>query len=399
MEAISIAYWSTGLTLAAASSYGDSEDIGGAAAQGDSRADAASGEVTMRRALVLAGGGARGSFQVGMLLELVIKQKLDFHILRGVSVGALNSAFLAQAETDPPNKSLRNLQGQVRKLRNLWRDDINRNHDVYGDRSGFAGLALGADSLYSIKPLWEKMKKHIDVKAMRKSKRDFAVGTVSLVSGEYREFAPAAKDFLRRVLASASIPVAFPFVKFERDDEDDVLVDGGARNITPLSSAFSANPPPDEIYVLLTSRLIRQQGDLENGAVMPQTFEQWDDNFLGTKVNGLDVLKRTIDILTDEIYIDDLRGALDWNTVLDALARLESALGSQSNSSAVKSARANLAKTLGAVKKRRVPIKVLAPRVWYGEDNSSTEFSRGRIADAIEHGKKIAANPNLWVVK
>lgn len=353
----------------------------------------------MRRALVLAGGGARGSFQVGMLLELIIKQKLDFHILRGVSVGALNSAFLAQADSDPPNKSLQNLKGQVRKLRNLWRDEINENHDVYAERSGFAGLALGADSLYSIKPLWEKMKDHIEVKDIKKSKRDFAVGTVSLVSGEYREFAPTDKHFLQRILASASIPVVFPFVKFEKDGEKDVLVDGGVRNITPLSSAFSANPPPDEIYVLLTSRLIRQQGDLEDGAVKPQKFEQWDDNFLGTKVNGLDVLKRTIDILTDEIYIDDLRGALDWNTTLDALARLEAALGSQSNSSAVRSARLNLAKTLVKVKKRRVPIKVLAPREWYGDDNSSTEFSRRRIADAIEHGKKIAANPNLWVVK
>jgi predicted acylesterase/phospholipase RssA len=332
-----------------------------------------------------------------MLLELVIKQRLDFHILRGVSVGALNSAFLAQADSDPPNKSLRNLQAQVRKLRNLWRDEIHDNHDVYGERSGFAGLALGADSLYSIKPLWEKLKRHIDVKDIRKSKRDFAVGTVSLTSGEYEEWTPAAKGFLRRILASASIPVVFPFVDFE--DERDVLVDGGARNITPLSSAFSAKPPPDEIYVLLTSRVMRNQGDLDKGAVMPQKYDQWDDNFLGTKVNGIDVLKRTIDILTDEIYLDDLRGALDWNTLLAALGRLDGALDNQANSAAVKTARKNLEKKLQEVKKRPVPIKVLAPREWYGDDNSSTEFSRRRIADAIEHGKKIAANPNLWVVK
>ena len=40
----------------------------------------------MARALVLGGGGARGAFQVGMLLELVGTKQLDFTILRGVSV-------------------------------------------------------------------------------------------------------------------------------------------------------------------------------------------------------------------------------------------------------------------------------------------------------------------------
>ncbi|MBI3469491.1 MAG: patatin-like phospholipase family protein, partial [Planctomycetes bacterium] len=55
----------------------------------------------MKRALVLAGGGARGAYQVGMLQELVVNQGLDFTIIRGVSVGALNAAFLAQAPTKP----------------------------------------------------------------------------------------------------------------------------------------------------------------------------------------------------------------------------------------------------------------------------------------------------------
>ena len=72
----------------------------------------------MRRALVLAGGGARGAFQVGMLEELVINQEIDFDIIRGVSVGALNAAFLAQASTQ--GNSLQNLKDAVGKLRELW---------------------------------------------------------------------------------------------------------------------------------------------------------------------------------------------------------------------------------------------------------------------------------------
>ena len=51
----------------------------------------------MNRALILGGGGARGAYQVGMLDVLVNELELDFQIMRGVSIGALNAAFLAQA--------------------------------------------------------------------------------------------------------------------------------------------------------------------------------------------------------------------------------------------------------------------------------------------------------------
>jgi NTE family protein len=104
-----------------------------------------------KRALVLAGGGARGSYQVGMLHELIIEQGLDFQILRGVSVGALNTSFLAQAATG--SNSIANLQDKLRQLESIWTEKIEGNHSVYYERGGFASLALGADSLYSFQPL------------------------------------------------------------------------------------------------------------------------------------------------------------------------------------------------------------------------------------------------------
>ena len=76
----------------------------------------------MTRALVLSGGGARGAFQVGMLEELVFQRKLDFQVLRGVSVGALNAAFLAQAPKSP--KPLRELQKRVTQLRGIWESSL-----------------------------------------------------------------------------------------------------------------------------------------------------------------------------------------------------------------------------------------------------------------------------------
>jgi len=49
-----------------------------------------------------------------MLHSLVLEQKLDFQILRGVSVGALNASLLAQAPTRAD--SLTALQGRLFEL-------------------------------------------------------------------------------------------------------------------------------------------------------------------------------------------------------------------------------------------------------------------------------------------
>jgi NTE family protein len=342
----------------------------------------------MRRALVLAGGGARGAYQAGMLQELVVNKGLDFQILRGVSVGALNAAFLAQASTQA--NSLSNLKRKVKSLYNLWRYEIKGNHSVYAERGGFAGIIAGMDSLYSLEPLRALINKHVKPKYLRNSGRDFKVGTVSLVSARYNEWGPNDTYFMDKLIASASIPVVFPYVDLKSAKE--VLVDGGVRNISPLSSAFDAQP--DEIYVLLTSRLIKDGLKLPDSGVQEHDYEKWDDNWLGTKVSGLDVLKRTIEILTDEIYLDDIRGALEWNEIIKNIETVRQA-------SQTHTLPDNIAKTIAEltskIKKRHVPLFVIAPQEWYGDENKSTEFSPSLIEQAINHGREIAADPSRWV--
>jgi len=51
------------------------------------------------------------------------------------------------------------------------------------------------------------------------------------------------------------------------------------------------------------------------------------------------------------------------------------------------------------VGKRAVPVKVLAPRVWYGSDNSSTNFDPSLIAQAMAHGREVASREELWLVR
>jgi NTE family protein len=345
----------------------------------------------MKRALVLASGGARGAYQIGMLRELVIHQGIDFDIIRGVSVGALNAAYLAQAPV--AGNALANLQQKVEELHRLWTTDIRGNDSVYEKRKGVVGLAIGADSIYSLKPLRTLFQKHLSLEALRTSGRDFAVGAVSLVSGKYKEWTPNDPRFIERILASASIPVIFPPVTFS--DEREVLVDGAVRNTTPLASAFKAQP--DEIYVLLASRLPMDEPAFAESAVPEEPYGNWQDNALGTRVSGLDVLKRTIEILIDEIYLDDIRGAMHWNSIAEAAGKLRALAGSSADMSAeVADAIHELSRRLASAKKRAVDIRVFAPKVWFGSENSSTEFSPQLIQEAIAHGEKVATENVPW---
>ncbi len=222
-----------------------------------------------KRALVLAGGGARGAYQVGMLQELVNSKRLDFQIIRGVSVGALNAAFLAQAST--VGDSLSNLKTKVDELHDLWRYEIEGNYSVYAEQGGFLGIVAGADSLYSLNPLRALIEKHVNLNNLKKSGRDFKVGTVSLVSGKYHESTPTDNEFIEKLIASASIPVVFPYVDIK--SEKDVIADGGVRNISPMAGAFEAHP--DEIYVLLTSRLVRDVLKLPDSGVQEHDYKRW----------------------------------------------------------------------------------------------------------------------------
>ncbi|OGW39561.1 MAG: hypothetical protein A2Y97_11825 [Nitrospirae bacterium RBG_13_39_12] len=236
------------------------------------------------------------------------------------------------------------------------------------------------DSLYSLEPLSALINKHVKLKYLKNSGRDFKVGTVSLVSARYHEWGPADPYFMDKLIASASIPVVFPYVDLKTSR--DVLVDGGVRNISPLSSAFDAQP--DEIYVLLTSRLVKEGLKLPDSGVQEHDYEKWDDNWLGTKISGLDVLKRTIEILTDEIYLDDIRGALEWNEMIKNIETVKQASQTHTLPDEITK---TISELTSKVKKRHVPLFVIAPQEWFGDENKSTEFSPGLIEQAINHGR------------
>jgi predicted acylesterase/phospholipase RssA len=82
-------------------------------------------------AIVLSGGGAKGSFEVGAVRYLY-NQGVRPDILCGTSVGALNAAKLAEGEGGPA-------QG-LAGLENIWLNLLKRNSDMYVEGPWLSGL-------------------------------------------------------------------------------------------------------------------------------------------------------------------------------------------------------------------------------------------------------------------
>jgi NTE family protein len=261
-----------------------------------------------RTAIVLSGGGAKGAFQAGALDVLIREREVDPEVIVGVSTGTLNAVMLAQGE------GRAGLLHQLAELKAVWYG-IRGNDDVYYTRfGGVVGLLLAADSVYSNKPLWAKIRDNVDPARLAASGRVLRVGVVELMSGRFVTIDGGDVNILEMVRASASIPVLFNPV----DRGADRYVDGGVRDITPLGAAFSAlaelppedgaEDPADTIYVLLASPLAPRRLTSAN---------EID--------SGLEILRRSIDLLTNEVYRNDLELAVTINDAVGYHRRLRAA--------------------------------------------------------------------------
>jgi len=209
------------------------------------------------RSLVLSGGGAKGEFQLGALECVRDRAGWEFDFFTGVSVGALNVALLAQHET---------LTQGLGKLTAIW-DSIRSNRDVYTGGSlavgalfsMFSRSSIARDSIYDSSPLASLIQRNV---RWEEFKHGFSVGVTSLTDGlpytisnleavlqprseGHRtlrlhlgsgETGSIPDNIASFVLASASMPLLFPPVEIYGHK----FVDGGVRDVTPLSSAFDA---------------------------------------------------------------------------------------------------------------------------------------------------------------
>jgi len=218
----------------------------------------------------MSGGGAAGCIEVGMLDALQDKDYVFTHAY-GTSTGALNAAGLAY----------QGLPG----AKDIWMN-LKKDTDIFKPNWPFGPLY--GDSLYSSKPLRGILEKHL----IGEPRIPATVASVSLKTGLIQYDQAGSDTFLESTLASASVPLHVAPVNG--------LVDGGVRDITPLSKAIKDGH--DHIVVLLASPW---HPDAKEDWQMPSS--KW--------FRGFKIAVRSVSILASEVFRTDIEMCLLKNNI------------------------------------------------------------------------------------
>ena len=232
--------------------------------------------MVQRKALVLAGGGSKGAFEVGVLQRLMGDQQNDYELLCGTSVGAINAAYLAQTALGQPQQA-------IAKLRAQWdtvtTDKVHKRWFPFGRAEAFFKT-----SVYDSEPIQKWIRSSLDANAVRSSGRRLRIVAVSFGTGESFVANEQTPDLPEWVIASS----AFPVMLTPASIGGDLWTDGGLRSVTPLGEAIRAGAEDIDV-VLCSDPFAKSPFAVQDARAIPQ------------------LLLRSIDIMNGEVSRADLR--------------------------------------------------------------------------------------------
>ena len=306
----------------------------------------------------LSGGGAKGSFEVGALQYLYEIKEVNPNLTVGTSVGAINSIKISEGINR--NNGYQGFPGLKKIWLDLKKEDDmfvrNKNTPdfdiedipsliessflklfVYGMAFPILGSIgagikaknrleklkklLDSDSLLELSPIGDKMSsgrfgglnrsnpKMLDLDLLRASQIKCFVSVVGLKSGKLRYVDKFGQiydrsnlqdplpgpnvDVINAVLASAAIPVYFKPMELNGE----IYVDGGVREIIPISSVFDLGM--DTCYAIVAGADKIDKNDSSN----PGSIFIKDEEF---KPDLLSIIDKTLHAVVDEVGIGDV---------------------------------------------------------------------------------------------
>ena len=299
-----------------------------------------------RVGLAISGGGSLGSFEVGALRFLYDHTDIQPVAICGNSAGALNAAKLAEGR-QPHHRAIDEAERLWRSLRinhDMWEPEpwlvrlqasaswANDLREQVSDSDGAAAMvrvavkvagslvrrppetdgtieaireSVRAKSLLSFDPIAALVSRELNPELVAASGIALRMGTVSLEAGELRYVTETGAlhdrhdqpigqdrvDLTSGVIASASIPMAFPPVEMNGEH----YVDGGAREILPLE-------------LLVTHLGVDRVIAISAGSASIKRRESFADR------NLLDILRRvSAEIAPNETLRKELNPPGGWN--------------------------------------------------------------------------------------
>lgn len=219
-----------------------------------------------RTSLVLGGGGARGAYQIGVW-QAIRELGIEIDFVCGTSVGAINSAIIAQDEFEIAVSLWKKINSEM--LFDISSDKNNKIPFI-----DIAGLSLDEASAYAkeiighggadASRLKAMLDEYIDEDAIRNSKIGFGLATVELPFFKLHRLTaqdiPAGRivDYL---MASAAVsPAIKPY------EIDGVLyIDGAYGDVMPVRMALDRNAP-HIVAVDLQSLGVMHKADIETAS-------------------------------------------------------------------------------------------------------------------------------------
>ncbi len=191
----------------------------------------------MKKAIVFAGGGSKGAYQIGVWKALNELGEC-FDIATGTSIGAVNAAFYVQHDFDAAEEMWSNLN-----VSNVMVNGINFEksfESIFGQREQLIPFIKtyvnrkGAD----VTPFLDNLKHYFDADKFFGSDVDYGLVTVKYPSFEPREvFKSQMTDRENAWKWLAASAAAFPvFPAYEIDGQE--YVDGGYFDNIPVAAAF-----------------------------------------------------------------------------------------------------------------------------------------------------------------
>lgn len=193
-------------------------------------------KLSYNTALVLGGGGARGAYQIGVWQALQ-ELEMNYSLIAGTSVGALNGALILQGDLEAAQKMWRKIETSQILAFSTAEQAEKTFIGMVGQVGAFARQAIQSKGI-STQPLQKLIKETFSKTKMRRNKQELYVVTTALPQLEeivvtFNECENNGwSDWL---LASASFFPAMAATKINNQ----YYVDGGYRNNVPVDVALA----------------------------------------------------------------------------------------------------------------------------------------------------------------
>lgn len=260
--------------------------------------------MTAKKALYLAGGGARGAYQAGVLKAIghILQVKtLPFDMVSGVSVGSINAVILAENADDFPKglEKLEMIWSEIHCQQIYKASNYELSKSVMRNMSTIIMKQRQAGHLLDSTPLTELIEDILDFNTVAKNIKEGHLNTLEIISSCYQtnqtisfydHHTPDFDDWnyprhgskrvaikAEHILSSSALPLFFPTIPIDGFHYGD----GSVGLVAPLRGAIRCKV--DKIMILGT----RAVPTFAHGEVLKNHGEIPFAHILGSMLNGL----------------------------------------------------------------------------------------------------------------